>query len=183
MKGIVFVEFIEMAENSFSIELCDRLIEMSDLPSSGIYTSVGTYDPEEMMTLVGNLSNLTEKPASELLKDFGRYLFKRFVENFPDFFEGITSSLGFLSQVDSYVHLEVRKLYEDAELPTFECTFPEAGHLLMKYRSKRNLPDLAEGLILGCIDYYGEQLEVERKSMPEDPLSTLFIIAPLTEVS
>jgi len=179
MKGLVFVEFIEMVENGFSIEMSDRLIEMSDLPSNGIYTSVGTYDPQEMVTLVGNLSTLTGIPASDLLKNFGRYLFKRFVESFPNFFKGITSSFVFLSQVNSYVHLEVRKLYEDAELPTFECTSPVSGQLQMKYQSKRNLPDLAEGLILGCIDYYGEQLEVERKSIPGNPLATLFIISPI----
>ncbi|MCJ7686749.1 MAG: heme NO-binding domain-containing protein [Desulfobacteraceae bacterium] len=178
MKGVVFVEFIEMVENSFSIEMSDRLIEMSELPSSGIYTSVGTYDPQEMVTLVGNLSALTEIPVGDLLKTFGGYLFKRFVENFPDFFKGITSSIDFLSQVDSYVHLEVRKLYENAELPTFECSSPESGELHMTYESKRNLPDLAEGLILGCIDYYGEQLKVERKSLPENPMATLFIISP-----
>ena len=179
MKGIVFVEFIEMVEKRFSIEMSDRLIEMSDLPSSGVYTSVGTYDPKEMVTLVGNLSTLTGIPVSDLLKDFGRYLFKRFVENFPDFFKGITSSFDFLSQVESYVHLEVRKLYEDAELPTFECTSLKTGQFQMKYQSKRNLPDLAEGLILECIDYYGEQLSVKRKSLPEDPPATLFIISPI----
>lgn len=178
MKGVVFVEFIEMVENSFSIEMSDHLIEMSELPSGGIYTSVGTYDPQEMVTLAVNLSTLTEIPVSDLLKTFGRYLFKRFVENFPDFFKGITSSIDFLSQVDSYVHLEVRKLYENAELPTFECSSPESGHLHMTYESKRNLPDLAEGLILGCIDYYGEPLKVERKNLPENPMATLFIISP-----
>lgn len=178
MKGIVFVEFIEMVEKNFSIEMTDQLIEMSDLPSGGIYTSVGTYDPREMITLVGNLSDLTQIRVSDLLKNFGRYLFDRFVNNFPDFFKGITSSIQFLSQVDSYVHLEVRKLYEDAELPTFECTSPVSGQLQMKYQSNRNLPDLAEGLILGCIDYYGEKLTVERKKIPGNPLATLFIISP-----
>ncbi len=179
MKGVVFVEFIEMVENIFSIEMSDRLIEMSDLPSHGIYTSVGTYDPEEIIALVRNLSTLAEIPVSDLLKNFGRYLFKRFFENFPDFFKGISSSIDFLSQVDSYVHLEVRKLYQDAELPTFECTFPVPGQLQMEYRSKRNLPDLAEGLILECIEHYGEQLEVKRKNVPENPQATLFIISPI----
>ncbi len=179
MKGIVFVEFIEMVENKFSIEMSDRIIEMSNLPSDGIYTSVGTYDPKEMFTLVGNLSNLTEIPVGDLLKSFGHYLFTRFVENFPVFFEGISSSIDFLSKVDSYVHLEVKKLYPDAELPTFECNTSEAGHFQMTYTSKTNLPDLAEGLISECINYYQEQLKVERQSVPENQLATVFIISPL----
>jgi len=179
MKGIVFVEFIEMVENDFSIEMGDRLIEMSDLPSNGIYTSVGTYNPQEMITLVGNLSSLIGTPVKDLLESFGRYLFKRFAENYPDFFKGISSSIDFLSKVDSYIHMEVRKLYQDTELPSFECTLSESGQLHMIYQSKRNLSDLAEGLIHGCIEYYGEQLEVKRKSISGNPLSTLFIISPI----
>jgi hypothetical protein len=53
IKGIVFVEFIEMVDNQFSLEMSERLIEMTDLPSKGVYTSVGTYDFNEMLTLFG----------------------------------------------------------------------------------------------------------------------------------
>ncbi len=178
MKGVVFVEFIEMVENHFSIEMSERLLEMSDLPSKGIYTSVGTYDYDEMVALVINLSTLTKILPSNLLKDFGRYLFKHFWVNFPAFFEGINSSFEFLTLVNSYIHLEVQKLYEDTELPTFICTFPEPDRLHMKYQSRRDLPDLAEGLILGCIEHYQEALSVQRESLPEDPPATLFIISP-----
>jgi hypothetical protein len=177
MKGIVFVEFIELVDSHFSLEMSERLIEMSDLPSKGVYTSVGTYDFKEMLTLLDNLSTLTGRAPGDLLKDFGRHLFERFFTNFPAFFEGITSSFEFLSRVDGVVHLEVRKLYEDAEPPTFVCTFPGPDRLHLKYQSKRNLPDLAEGLILACIDHYGEQCSIQRQSIEEDPPATLFIIS------
>lgn len=176
MKGVVFTEFIEMVEDRFSIETCERLIEESNLPSNGVYTSVGTYDHNEMVTLVTNLSALVGVPVPDLLKEFGRHLFKRFVTTFPAFFDRITSTFEFLPQVESYVHLEVRKLYPDAELPTFSCDFPRPGQLNMTYRSIRNLPDLAEGLILGCIDHFGEQLEIKRESLPGDPPAVLFTI-------
>lgn len=177
MKGVVFTEFMEMVEAGFSVETCDRLIEGSDLPSKGIYTSVGTYDHKEMAILVTNLSALVGIPEPELLKKFGQHLFRRFVTTFPAFFTGITSAFEFLPKVDSYVHLEVRKLYPDAELPSFSCTFPHPGQLNMTYRSVRNLSDLAEGLILGCIDHFGEQLVVARESLQEDPSAVSFTIA------
>ncbi|MBA1333177.1 heme transporter CcmB, partial [Candidatus Endoriftia persephone str. Guaymas] len=44
MKGIVFSKFIEFVEERFSPEMADDIIESSDLPSGGAYTSVGTYD-------------------------------------------------------------------------------------------------------------------------------------------
>ncbi len=47
MKGVVFVEFLDMVETRFSIETTERLLEMSALPSKGVYTSVGTYSQSE----------------------------------------------------------------------------------------------------------------------------------------
>ena len=47
MKGVVFTEFIEMVEDKFSADIADQIIEEADLPSGGVYTSVGTYDHAE----------------------------------------------------------------------------------------------------------------------------------------
>jgi hypothetical protein len=176
MKGIVITEFLEMIEDKFSFETSERLLEMSDLPSGGIYTSVGTYDFQEMVTLVSNLSSMAGTPVSELLKEFGGHLFQVFVEKFPNFFKGIHSSFEFLPLVDSYVHMEVKKLYPDAETPFFSCTQSGPKEMTMFYRSRRNLPDLAEGLIRACIHYFGEHISLERESLGGDPPETRFIL-------
>ncbi len=55
MKGIVFTEFLEMVEDKFGLETVDSIIENSNLPSEGIYTSVGTYDFNEMVSLITSL--------------------------------------------------------------------------------------------------------------------------------
>ncbi len=83
--------------------------------------------------------------------------------------------------VESYVHLEVKKLYNDAELPSFTCVSPYPGKLEMTYRSSRHLPDLAEGLILGTADHFNERVEMKRESIPEDPSAELFIITKLQD--
>lgn len=178
MKGLVFTEFLDMVDEKFSFETCERIIEMSDLPSAGVYTSIGTYQPQEMATLLGNLSEVTGVPIPGLLQIFGRHLFGRFVTSFPAFFEGISSSLEFLPRVDDYVHIEVKKLYPDADLPTFTCETPVPGTMIMTYRSKNDLPDLAEGLILECIDHFGEPLAVQRERRGGQPPATVFTIGP-----
>jgi len=48
MKGSVFTEFMDMIDQTFSVEVCENLIDISNLPSQGIYTSVGTYDFSEI---------------------------------------------------------------------------------------------------------------------------------------
>jgi hypothetical protein len=167
---------MEMVEDRFSLEIAERLIEESNLSSGGVYTSVGTYDHQEMVTLVTNLSALVGMPVPDLLREFGRHLFNQFVIKFPEFFVKMNSTFDFLPQVESYVHLEVKKLYPDAELPTFSCVFPSPDRLDMTYRSARNLPDLAEGLIRGCIEHYKETLEIKRETLPGDPPDVLFSI-------
>jgi hypothetical protein len=176
VKGLVFTEFIDMVDERFSLETSERLIEECDLPSGGVYTSVGTYDAAEMMTLVGALSDMTGVATPDLLREFGGHLFRRFVVAFPEFFEGIDSALDFLPRVEDYVHLEVRKLYPDAELPAFSCERPDPGTLVMAYRSHTNVPDLAEGLVIACVEHFGDPLDLVREDLPGDPPTTVFML-------
>jgi hypothetical protein len=160
MKGVVFTEFLEMVEDKFSPEMADRIIDGAELPSGGVYTTVGTYDHGEMIQLVSRLSEETGIPAAELVRSFGVYLFDRFHTIFPKYFEDVSSSFDFLQRVDHYIHVEVRKLYADAELPSFDCDTSQPGCLRLTYRSSRPFAALAEGLIQGCVAHYGEAIDI-----------------------
>jgi len=81
--------------------------------------------------------------------------------------EGAYTSLGnyddaeqFLLSVNDIIHPEVKLLYPDSIPPVFEFTDTDAG-LLVRYQSTRGLTTLAEGLILGCGDLFGETVTVE----------------------
>lgn len=162
MKGIVFTEFVEMVEKKFGLAVADRMIVESQVPSGGAYTSVGTYDHAELLTMVDRLSTITSLPADELVRTFGQSLFERFAALYPAFFVGVASAFDFLALVEMYIHPEVRKLYPDAELPTFEIRRPNAGSIEMIYRSSRHFGDLAEGLIRGCVTHFDENITLER---------------------
>ena len=43
------------------------------------------------------------------------------------------------------------------------------GGLVMGYRSARPLADLADGLIRGCIEHFGEPIRVVREDLPGEP--------------
>ena len=167
MKGIVFTEFIELVESRFSLEIADRIIEAANLPSGGAYTSIGTYDHTEMIRLVQQLSAATGISAPILVKTFGHHLFGRFAVLYPVFFEKIDLTFDFLQKLENTVHAEVLKLYPDAELPRFECDTPAPERLIMIYRSPRHLADLAAGLIEGCIEHFGESIDVAREDLSD----------------
>ncbi|MCX6971212.1 MAG: heme NO-binding domain-containing protein [Verrucomicrobia bacterium] len=163
MKGIVFTKFIEMVEAQFSIDTAEDMIEACDLPNGGAYTSVGTYDHQEMVALLVQLSRMTGKPVPDLLRAYGNFLFGQFVQLYPVFFNGVTSSLAFVGLIDGVIHVEVLKLYPDAQLPRFETLSRSDDELKVVYRSDRHLGDLAEGLLEACIAHFGEQASVSLK--------------------
>ena len=165
MKGIVFTEFLEMVEDKFSPEITDKIIEASELSTDGAYTSVGTYHHSELIKLIGNLSNETDIDIPLLIETFGKYLFGRFVVLYPAFFEENQTTFGFLQLIENHVHVEVKKLYPDAELPSFNTTLINDNKLEMIYESKRPFAPLAHGLMLGCIDYYNEDMNIETEDL------------------
>jgi hypothetical protein len=45
--------------------------------------------------------------------------FGLFAERYPALFENVSEPFAFLKNIDNYIHVEVRELYPDAELPRF----------------------------------------------------------------
>jgi hypothetical protein len=168
MKGMVFTEFLEMVENKFGYEMVDDLLETTDLPSGGSYTAVGTYDHSEIVKLVVNLSEKSGIEIPILLHTFGKYLFGQFAKGYKHFFAQSKNSFDFLGGIENYIHVEVRKLYPDAELPRFEIKRVSDSELSMVYFSDRAMSDFAHGLIDGCGEHYGESLTINRTFINEN---------------
>jgi hypothetical protein len=167
MKGIVFTEFLEMVEAAFSPDMADRILDEANLPSGGAYTTVGTYDHSEMIELVSHLSKDTGISMSDLMRAFGQHLFSRFSVLYPKYFNDVDSSFRFLANVEDYIHVEVRKLYPEAELPSFESDLSQPGSMRLTYRSSRPFAPLAEGLIRGCMTHFGETADIEIEDLSD----------------
>lgn len=172
MKGIVFDEFTEMVEATFGDEMLDDIIDehADELPSGGAYTAVGTYDHSELVTLVVALSEKTNTEVPVLVHAFGLHLAKVFASKFPSFFEECTDTFSFLKKIDNHIHVEVHKLYPDAELPKFSFEELENGSLKLIYESTRGFADLALGLIEGTSKYYGENFNIVADDQSVDGL-------------
>jgi hypothetical protein len=167
MKGMVFTEFLDMVENKFSADMVDDIIDDANPESGAAYTSVGTYDHQELVDMVVALSKRTEIPVDTLVKVFGEHVFTIFATNYPSFFADVPDALTFLSGIEDIIHAEVIKLYPDAQLPKFDCHF-EGETLIMDYQSPRHFSDLAEGLIKGCGAHFGENLQIDRHDISAD---------------
>ncbi|WP_178862823.1 heme NO-binding domain-containing protein [Thiomicrorhabdus cannonii] len=176
MKGIVFSEFIELVEDKFGYEMADEIIEKSNLPSGGAYTSVGTYDHRELLELVTHLSQASGIAVEDLVKTFGEYLLERFVVGYPMFFENVASCFEFLDTIENKVHVEVKKLYPEAELPTFRSKIESDNRMLLTYQSKRPFSALAFGLIKGSATYFKENISIDMQDQSTDGLTQVLFI-------
>ncbi|MFZ4635582.1 MAG: heme NO-binding domain-containing protein [Saprospiraceae bacterium] len=176
MKGVVFTEFFDLVEEKFGYEMVDKIIGESQLESGGVYTSVGTYDHREMGQLVGRLSQHSGVQQSDLLKAFGHHLFGVFQKNYGIFFQNASTAFDFLSGIEHYIHVEVKKLYPDAELPRFDVVRDGDQRMEMVYRSERSMSDLALGLIEATLLHYKEEADIERAFMDEAGTEVRFIL-------
>lgn len=181
MKGIVFTEFAEMIHTMFGEDMYDDLIDATDPDSSGAYTSVGTYSHEELVNMVVELSNRTNIEIPKLIYTFGRHLGNTFATKFTSFFDQAGDTLSFLESIDNHIHVEVKKLYPDAELPEFTFTYASEQNPSnqLHYVSRRGFADLAHGLIDQAAEHYQEEFDISRKDWDEGEFHhCLFNITP-----
>ena len=137
MKGIVFTEFLDLVEDKFGLEMVDKIIESSNLESNGVYTAVGTYQFSEMLQLLSHLSANTNISIDDLLLVYGEHFFSVLEKSYPDMLAKYNDPIEMLSSIENHIHVEVKKIYPDAELPTFVVINKTEDSLDMLYKSSR----------------------------------------------
>jgi hypothetical protein len=169
MKGILFTQFLEFVERRFGLEVADSILTGTTLPLGGIYTSVGTYDHRELVTLLISLHQATGVAVPELVREYGRALFRVLARGYPQLLSGAGDLFTLLERVEGTIHVEVRKLYPDTELPTLHATRSADGEMTVVYRSERGFADLAQGLIEGAARHFDAAIELRRDELGDRP--------------
>lgn len=175
MKGVIIAELVRWIEQAFSPAVADAVIVRSDLPGDGVYTTVGNYPHTDALAMMGALAEISGETVPVLADSYGYWLASRFMELYPEMFEGYTDAVTFLRDVDGQHHREVTKLYPDARTPSIVVVI-DGEELTVSYGSHRPLADVAHGLVRGYIDYYGDDLEVVRDPGSPGPHAARFLV-------
>lgn len=180
MKGVIFTEFLELVETGFGMEAADQVITRGCPFHMRGFTAVGSYDHRDLLAMIGELSSLAQAPVPELVRSFGKHMFTKFLQSYPEAFERASSTFELLLRVEEVIHVEVKKIDPEAELPTFEFPPSEGDSLTVIYKSTRPFADLAEGLIEACIEHFRESIEVERQDLEGEPNThAMFLLKPI----
>lgn len=176
MKGIVFTEFLELVEEKFGIEMVDSIIEASKLESEGVYTSIGTYNFSEILSLLTNLSERTNISIDDLLLVYGEHFFGVIERSYIGLVDTYNDPIDMLSSIENHIHVEVRKIYPEAELPTFIVEEKSEDLLIMVYKSSRAMYYFGLGLMNRTFKHFNTTAEITLEKLTEDGTEVRFII-------
>lgn len=175
MKGIVFTEFLDLVEDKFGLEMVDNIIENSDLESNGVYTSIGTYKFSEMLQLLQHLSANTNISIDDLLLVYAEHFFSVLETSYPGLIATYKDPIEMLASIENHIHVEVRKIYPDAELPTFVVLEKTENSLIMIYKSSRAMHYFGLGLMNKTFEHFNASATIEMEKIKEDGTEVKFI--------
>lgn len=176
MKGVIFNLLESVVTDAHGEQAWEALLDDAGL--EGTYTAVGSYPDADLFALVAAGARRFETSEPELVRWFGRSAIPLLAERYPAFFEAHHSVRTFLPTLNDVIHAEVRKLYPEAEVPTFEFVAGSGDSVRMAYRSPRRLCALAEGFIEGAGDHFGEVVTVRQSEcMLEGADRCLLVVA------
>jgi len=176
MKGTIFVELVKMAENAFGDDAVDEVLSKADLENDGAFTAVGNYPCSELVKIVGAFSEHSGVSGEELQRMFGHWIMDHFSENYSEFFEGKTDSFSLLEAVDGEIHVEVKKLYPEAELPVFATERLSEEQLKLTYSSPRPLVEFCHGMVEACLKRFDQKGDIARCPVAHETNATTFNI-------
>ena len=160
MQGSIYTTFSDMIIEKMGMEQWNELLEKTNPPSKGVYTSGQQYEDSELINMVIELSNKTGIEVEKLVEAFGQYLFDSLYKTSPVDISKINDLREFLLSIDQVIHVEVKRLHPNAYLPKFDYEDGENGELIMYYTSKRKLCHASIGLIFGAAKKFNQTITI-----------------------
>jgi hypothetical protein len=176
MKGIIFTEFLDLVEEKFGLAMVDKIITQSELDSGGAYTAVGTYEFNEMLQLISHLSQNTDISVDDLLIVYSEHLFKALIKAHPNLVEHYKDPMSLLATIENHIHVEVQKIYPEAQLPTFVLEERTDTKMVMVYKSDKALYMLGKGLMLETFKLFDVPANIEFEKLNEKGTEVRFFI-------
>lgn len=176
MKGMIFTEFLDLVEDKFGVEMVDAIISESNLKSKGIYTAIGTYDFSEMLQLLQRLNANSGIPIDDLLLLYGEHFFKVIQTNYKALLNTYKDPIEMLASIEDHIHVEVRKIYPDAELPEFIVQEKTKNALTMVYKSSRAMHYFGLGLMNKTFAHFNTSATIITEKIKEDGTEVKFVI-------
>ncbi|OCQ22147.1 hypothetical protein A7985_10180 [Pseudoalteromonas luteoviolacea] len=161
MKGHIFMLLEDFISEVAGDEVLYEALEECSFDSSKGFVRTENYPDEQLVELVNIVVGKMGISISEAHFSFGQWLYPKLSNLLPSQFTQYPHPAHVLKQLDDLHHVELKKLYPDAQPPAFQynVTGPYTAQLI--YTSPRRLFDLVKGVLAGMSSYYAVNIEVE----------------------
>ena len=169
MKGVVFnileAFIIETFGDETMEEIYSTVAFSGDTPP---FIGPETYPDSDLFAMVTLLAEMKTLDLDDVIFELGEFMFPVFAKKYPIFFENIHSSIEFLKTVNDIIHVEVKKLFEDANPPMVKVKQTNEDSVKLYYYSDRKLCKLLEGLLEGLAFHFGQKVSYEQTICMKD---------------
>lgn len=160
MKGVVFNIFEDFIIKNFGDEAWELVLNESGT-NQDVFVGPKTYPDSVFLKLVTTAVELKNLNLGNAVRLFGKFTYPQLVKKMPDVVKDFNTPEELLEALDGIIHVEVRKLLEEANPPKFEVS-RDGDYLKMKYISERKLCTFVEGLLEGLAESYDKKVEYEQ---------------------
>lgn len=168
MQGIIFNALEEFVLENADMEVWNSVIDDSQVPNAGAYTAGVSYDDAEIVALASTLCDKLGVTLKDGLHLFGKFLFGFLLNRGPIELKDYQDTQTLLSELESVIHRDVKRLHPDAYTPFFEYRITDKNNGELIYRSKRKLCAVAEGLIHGAAEHFNQTVALDHDQCMHD---------------
>ncbi len=165
MKGVIINTFENFLNDTFGVETWDNVLD--EAKCEDVFVGTKTYDDKVFFKLFMTSIEMKGLVADEALKLFGRYALPVLMKYGGDLVSHYENSIDVLLELDSIIHVEVKKLMDEARPPKFIIEKIDDKKLHIHYISDRNLPSFVEGLLEGLAYYYNEKVDIKSQKQED----------------
>jgi heme-NO-binding protein len=157
MHGIVFAELKRYVVTNLGADTWNALLDKAGMPGT-TFLPGKVYDDGQAMKLVATASEMTGKPAGDILESFGEFIAPDLLNMYGAQVNPAWKTLELLEHTEEVIHRMVRMRSPGAAPPELRVERVGPDEVVVHYTSKRHMCSLAKGIARGLGAHYGQAL-------------------------
>ncbi len=154
MKGHIFNLLETFIIEATDVATYEEIHAACSFRSDGLFLRPARYPDEDLLELVDKTVARLGMTKPEAYRAFGVWIFPHLVELVPADMVDKPHPKDFLLTLDEIHQVELKKLWPDAEPPSFRCLDTGPNRMRITYDSPRQMFDLVDGVLQSVGTYY-----------------------------